>query len=262
MIMCSAAAGLPRRCAVDHCAGKATGAMQPSDTAVTADLTLPARVEALRRLEQQVLACRACEERGYIRRACPLFHHLPAADIMLIGQAPGRISGERRRHFSGPGGRALRAWLARAGLDPADFERRVFLTSLTRCFPGPAPSGSGDRRPSAEECALCRPFLDAELAIIRPRLVLLAGKMAIDTFVPGAARRRLEELVGTTYEDGGQLYVPLPHPSGRSRWLNDPRHRALLDRALAHVRAWLAGQGAAGAVTASSAPRAAPADEA
>ncbi len=235
------------------------GAMQPHDTAVT-HTTLLTRAEALRRLEQQVLACRACEERGYIPRACPLFHNLPTADIVLIGQAPGRISAARRRHFSGPGGRVLRAWLERAGLAPPDFERRVFLTSLTRCFPGLA--RSGDRRPSPQECALCRPLLDAELAIIQPRLVLLVGKMAIDTFVPGAAQRRLEELVGTIYEDGGRLYVPLPHPSGRSRWLNDPRHRALLDRALAHVRDWLARQDPAGAVTVPSAPQAAPAGEA
>lgn len=232
--------------------------MQPHDPAVS-EVTVPGRAEALRRLEQQVLACRACEERGYIMRACPLFHNLPTADIMLIGQAPGRISAERRHHFSGPGGRVLRAWLERTGLPPPDFERRVFLTSLTRCFPGPARSGSGDRQPSPEECALCRPFLEAELAIIQPRLVLLVGKMAIDSFVPGAARRRLDELVGTFFDDGERIYVPLPHPSGRSRWLNDPRHRALLERALVHVRAWLAGHGTPEAATASSAPRAAPA---
>jgi uracil-DNA glycosylase family 4 len=218
--------------------------VQQSGMEVTRDSDLAVRTEALRRLEAQVLACRACEERGYIERACPLFHNLPTADIMLIGQAPGRLSCERRRHFAGPGGRTLRLWLQHAGLGAGDFERRVFLTSLTRCFPGPAPSGSGDRRPSLEECALCRPYLDAELAIIRPRLVLLVGKMAIDAFVPGAAQRRLDEVVGTTYREGERLYVPLPHPSGRSRWLNDPRHRALLAQALAHVRRWLAGQDA------------------
>jgi uracil-DNA glycosylase family 4 len=234
--------------------------MHPHDPAVP-EGTVPGRVEALRRLEQQVLACRACEQRGYITRACPLFHNLPTADIMLIGQAPGRISEERRRHFSGPGGRILRAWLQRAGLPLPDFERRVFLTSLTRCFPGPARSGSGDRRPSPEECALCRPFLHAELAIIQPRLVLLVGKMAIDTFIPGAAGRRMDELVGTIHDDGERVYVPLPHPSGRSRWLNNPRHRALLERALGQVRAWLAGHGTAAVATASSAPRAAPAGE-
>jgi uracil-DNA glycosylase len=208
------------------------------DTALDPSAGAP-RAAALAQLEARVRACRLCEEHGYLQHARPLYHAVPDADIMLIGQAPGRLSSQRGRNFASPGGQALRAWLARIGLDDAAFDGRIQLSALTRCFPGPSPSGTGDRRPSPQECALCRPYLDAELAILQPRLVLLVGKMAIDAFMPGAARRRMDELVGSVHQDGERLYVPLPHPSGVSRWLNAPANQALLEQALRHVQTWM-----------------------
>jgi uracil-DNA glycosylase len=105
----------------------------------------------------------------------------------------------------------------------------VYLTSLTRCFPGKSPSGHGDRAPSRGEIALCRRYLDRELELIHPKLVLLVGKMAIDAFL---GRRPLTETVGQVFSSDGRLYLPLPHASGVSRWLNDPANRALLECAI------------------------------
>jgi uracil-DNA glycosylase len=148
---------------------------------------------------------------------------------MLIGQAPGQLTDQKGYHFAGPAGSFLSQWLDRAGFPPGYFREHVYLTSLTRCFPGKSASGNGDRPPSSAEIALCRPFLERELQLIQPLLVLLVGKMAIDAFL---GRRRLSETVGHVFPLDGRVYLPLPHASGVSRWLNDASNRALLDQAL------------------------------
>ncbi len=186
---------------------------------------------------QRVLACRLCQEQGHLRVANPVggARGRVTDRVMLIGQAPGHLSVERRLPFAGPGGRVLQSWFVRAGFQPEDFRERIYLSALTRCDPGRNPRGTGDRKPSPPELALCRPYLLAELALVRPRVLALVGGMAIQTFWgPG----RLDEIVGTYREQDGRLLLPLPHPSGASRWLNAPKHLALLTKALEHLARW------------------------
>jgi len=152
--------------------------------------------------------------------------------MMLIGQAPGPVTDRKGYHFAGPAGRFLEIWLERAGFPAGYFREHVYLTSLTRCFPGKSASGNGDRPPSRAEIGLCRPFLEREFQLIQPRLVLLVGKMAIDACV---GKKPLTETVGQVYEIDGRHYVPLPHASGVSRWLNAPANQRLLDQALAEL---------------------------
>jgi uracil-DNA glycosylase len=151
---------------------------------------------------------------------------------MLIGQAPGQVTDRKGYHFAGPAGTFLDHWLDRAGFPSGYFRQHVYLTSLTRCFPGKSPGGHGDRPPSRPEIALCRRFLEREFALVQPRVVLLVGKMAIDAFL---GQRPLVDTVGRMFEHDGRVLVPLPHASGVSRWLNAPAHRALLDQALAEL---------------------------
>jgi uracil-DNA glycosylase family 4 len=182
---------------------------------------------------REVLACRACEAAGYLERANPIRPELIAEPrIMLIGQAPGQVTDRKGYHFAGPAGTFLDHWLDRAGFPSGYFRQHVYLTSLTRCFPGKSPGGHGDRPPSRPEIALCRRFLEREFALVQPRVVLLVGKMAIDAFL---GQRPLVDTVGRMFEHDGRVLVPLPHASGVSRWLNAPAHRALLDQALAEL---------------------------
>jgi uracil-DNA glycosylase len=139
--------------------------------------------------------------------------------------------------FCGPAGRRLMAWMQKAGFiaesgppTEADFRARVYFSAMTKCYPGPGTHG--DRRPSREELALCRPYLEEPLRLLEPRLVILVGGMAIEAFL---GKRSLEEVVGEVFLENGRPCVPLPHPSGASLWLNDPAHLAQLDRALAHL---------------------------
>jgi len=193
------------------------------------------RAAAIRALQQRILRCRLCEEHGYIPVARPLVSGRPDDRMMVIGQAPGHRSIAKGRSFSGPGGTILQKWLEQAGFPPGYLHEHIYLSSLTRCDPGRNPRGDGDRRPSPAEVALCRPFLDAELRLLQPRVVLLVGTMAIETFF---GKVKLEDVIGTFEERDGMMFLPLPHPSGVSRWLNEPEHLKLHQRALNILAEW------------------------
>ena len=199
------------------------------------ELQLIKKQEALKELQQRILCCRLCEEHGFIAKAQPLVNGRPEDRIMVIGQAPGHRSITNRRSFSGPGGTILGRWLEQAGFPTGYLHSHVYLSSLTRCDPGQNPRGGGDRRPSPPEVALCKPFLDAELQLLQPEVVLLVGTMAIETYY---GKVKLEEAVGTYKEIDGVLFLPLPHPSGISRWLNDPEHLKLHHQALEILASW------------------------
>lgn len=186
-------------------------------------------------LHQRIRSCRLCQEHGYIPVAHPLVSGRADDRVFVIGQAPGHRSVANDVPFSGPGGRILQKWLEQAGFPPGYLHEHTYLSSLTHCDPGKNPRGDGDRRPSPAEVALCRQHLDAELQTVRPKVVLLIGTMAIEAFL---GKGRLEEIIGTYQERAGVLLLPLPHPSGVSRWLNDPEHQQLLQKALALLSHW------------------------
>jgi uracil-DNA glycosylase len=184
----------------------------------------------LRRLHARIRACTKCVNAGYLERARPVVAGSTRDRIAIVGQAPGAVELTTGQPFSGRSGAELRRWLADAGIDGDDLPYR---TAITKCFPGKSPTGSGDRRPSPAEIALCTPWLDQELSLLKPRVILLLGGLPINRFwgkVP------LEDAVGRARTKDGVTYIPLPHPSGASRWLNDPAHRELLRKGLAQVR--------------------------
>lgn len=177
-------------------------------------------------------ACRRCVEAGYIAEAFPVFQGHVGQSIMVVGQAPALRTSEQPVPYSGASGKTLARWLERAGFPPEALRRDCYLTSLTKCFPGASRSGKGDRAPSAAEIALCRPHLERELALLRPRIVLTLGRLSAVYFV---GNQPLSALVGNTFASPrapGAVIVPLPHPSGVSRWLNEPANQDRLTQAL------------------------------
>jgi len=185
-------------------------------------------------------ACTRCVRDGIIPEAAPVFSGEWGASFYLVGQAPGPTERESRRPFSGRAGRELDRWMLRAGFESAEeFRRFTYIAALMRCFPGRRPGGGGDVPPPPAGIANCAEWMEAELAMLRPKVVILVGQMAITRFL-GAGR--LEERVGRVWTKASPLggeelsYVPLPHPSGQSRWLNDEANRARLAAALDLIR--------------------------
>jgi uracil-DNA glycosylase len=197
----------------------------------------------LARLHREIRSCTRCVAAGYLAAAAPVLSGYPDNRIMLVGQAPGAVEAVRRLPFQGRSGKVLMTWMERAGFASEEqVRRRVYMTSITKCFPGKG-AGSGDRRPGRAEVDLCRSHLDRQLGLIKPDLVIAVGGLAHERFLPG---RPLDRLVGRVFTLSGKevstrtharpLLVPLPHPSGASRWLNTPENRILLDRALRRLR--------------------------
>jgi uracil-DNA glycosylase len=196
----------------------------------------------LETVQREIAACALCVEAGFIPLSRPVFQGHVGQRLMIVGQAPGPSSGRRGVPYTGATGKTLQRWLERAGFAPGTLHRDFYLTSLTKCFPGPATgtAAKGDRLPSAREIALCARHLDREIALVRPQIVVALGRLATERLDPTARGVPLTGLVGSLRpaERAGHVFrlLPLPHPSGVSRWLNDPAHVARLDEALAILR--------------------------
>jgi uracil-DNA glycosylase family 4 len=193
---------------------------------------------ALEAVQREITDCTLCVEAGFIPTARPIFHGHVGQRLMIVGQAPGPSAGERPLPYTGATGRTLQGWLERAGFPPGSLHRDFYLTSLTKCFPGPATArgGKGDRPPSATEIAFCARHLDREIALVRPEIVVSLGRLAAERLDPTARKLPLVDLVGRvrSVERAGHRFclLPLPHPSGVSRWLNDRAHQGRLNEAL------------------------------
>jgi uracil-DNA glycosylase len=183
---------------------------------------------------RELLACRRCSNAPGI---VPIVSRARTPRAMLVGQAPGKMEMEGGRPFAGRAGRTLFKWLEEAGLDEKTARDTIYIAAITRCFPGSHPSGRGDRVPSKREQALCADWLDAELQLIRPKLLIPVGRLAIDRFL-GA--KSLDEVVGREHKvkhpGGESIAIPLPHPSGASSWIHAEEHKALLHRSLRLIR--------------------------
>ena len=183
-------------------------------------------------LQAACRGCHVCVDEGIIPEANPTFEGRWGAPFFLVGQAPGPVERESRRPFSGRAGKELDRWMVRAGFESSEeFRRLTYIAALMRCFPGRNRSGNGDLKPPPRAVANCSPWLDAELRILKPKMLIPVGQLAIARFLgPG----RLEDRVGRKFGDR-PVMVPLPHPSGQSRWLNDPANRQRLTAALALI---------------------------
>jgi uracil-DNA glycosylase len=179
-------------------------------------------------------ACRRCLEAGYPVTLGTVFSGLATATVMIVGQAPGITETQVGRPFNGSSGRRLFRWLAQAGWEETEFRTTQYMTAVTKCYPGKGSGGKGDRVPTRAEQKLCAPYLERELALVRPNLIVPVGGLAVRRFL---GRVRLAQVVGEVVQDeDGRWIVPLPHPSGASLWLNRPENQARVTQALAHMR--------------------------
>jgi uracil-DNA glycosylase len=188
---------------------------------------------SLASLERDTERCRACAEAGFPIESPPVRVPGSGQRAYMYGQAPGIIEGEQRLPWRGRAGQTLRRWLE---LEEDTFYDTFFCASVTRCYPGRASGGRGDRTPTPREQELCEFWRDRELELLRPQLIVTVGGLALRRLL---GITQLTEAIGERFERDGVPVVPLPHPSGASSWPNVPANKVRLERALALVRAEL-----------------------
>ena len=177
-------------------------------------------------------ACRLCP--NVFGR--PVTGAVRGAKMMLVGQAPGPHEVEDRRPFAYTAGRRLFSWFEQFGIDENLFRSRVHMCAVIRCFPGRDPKAGGDRVPAPQEIANCAAHLDREIRLLKPKLVIAVGTLAAQALI---GESELRSIVGRKHRarraGRGFDLVVLPHPSGRSTWLNKPENQKLLDRSLRRI---------------------------
>lgn len=186
-------------------------------------------------LERHVTALRACT-------ICPKMHR-PAVSggavmsrVMTVGQAPGTKEPVLGRPFAWTAGKTLFGWFAQAcGMAEQQFRDSIYMAAVCRCFPGKTKAG-GDRVPDPIEIQNCAAWLDAEIELLKPELIIPIGKLAIAQFLPPAP---LTDLIGKKFklERAGHKFdfIPLPHPSGASPWHRIEPGKTLLQKALRQI---------------------------
>jgi uracil-DNA glycosylase len=175
-------------------------------------------------------------------RRCP--HMLPPpvsggpimSRVVLVGQAPGVREPVLAKPFAWTAGRTLFRWFEEScGMNETAIRALVYFAAVCRCFPGKAPGG-GDRVPAPDEIRNCSSWMNDEFEILRPRLVIPVGKLAIAQFIPFD---KLDKVISRKFSihHGNTSFdlIPLPHPSGASPWPKISPGRELTRRALRKI---------------------------
>jgi uracil-DNA glycosylase len=192
------------------------------------------RYRSIASLQRDNRVCRACAEEGFPLESLPIVQPYEGQRAYVFGQAPGVVEGQERLPWRGRAGRTLRRWLE---LDEDEFYATFYCASVTRCYPGKAPSGRGDRTPAPREQELCSFWRDGELRLIGPELVVPVGGLAARRLL---GLKSVTECVGSRFEIDGAVAIPLPHPSGASSWLNHAVNRTRVEEAVGLIREELA----------------------
>jgi uracil-DNA glycosylase len=153
--------------------------------------------------------------------------------VMLVGQAPGVKEPVLGRPFAWTAGRTLFGWFEEfCHLNETEVRSQIYFAAVCRCFPGKTAAG-GDRVPAPDEIRNCSTWMNAEIDLLQPRLIIPVGKLAIAQFL---AFEKLDEVVGRSFQIRRDRrafeIIPLPHPSGASPWHRIPPGIGLLRKAM------------------------------
>jgi uracil-DNA glycosylase len=177
----------------------------------------------------QLLQCRRCPR----MQSTPVSGGAVLSDVMLIGQAPGPREPVLQRPFAHTAGKTLFRWFEEfCGLSESTVRSTIYFAAVCRCFPGKT-SGGGDRVPAPDEIHNCSSWMNNEIKILRPQLVIPVGRLAIAQFIDCT---KLDEVIGRQFRAGRAQHsfdlIPLPHPSGASPWHKVLPGKKLLESAL------------------------------
>lgn len=152
--------------------------------------------------------------------------------MVVVGEGPGRQEDATGRPFVGRAGQLLDALLRHAGLSRAD----VYITNVLKDRAATPGSPPRDRPPAPAEVQACLPWLETQLQLIRPRIIVTLGRHSLDAFLPGV---RIADVHGRPQRNGGRTILPLYHPSYA---LHNPAVRPILFRDVRALRTLVRGR--------------------
>lgn len=155
--------------------------------------------DSLEKVAVEVRGCPLCKLARTRKNAVPGEGQL-SAKIMFIGEAPGRSEDEKGRPFVGAAGKILDELLKKAGIERS----QVFITNVVKCRP------PGNRVPDEDEAAACRPYLERQIALIRPKVICVLGRTAYSSLLGGSS---ITANRGKIVEKSGQKYFLTIHPA-------------------------------------------------
>lgn len=178
--------------------------------------------------QQRLSRCQSCPD--MIQPV--IIGHAVMSEIILVGQAPGDKEGDLGRPFAWTAGKTLFKWFESIGVSEQVFRQQVYISAVCRCFPGKNPKG-GDRVPNKTEIASCSRWINKEIKLLQPRLIIPVGKLAISQYL---TVNKLVDVIGQRFRrrvSGVDVdIIPLPHPSGASTWHRTSPGKELLEQAL------------------------------
>ncbi len=157
------------------------------------------RLAGMRDLEAQVRTCQLCRLAKTRTSAVPGEGYI-RADVMFIGEGPGYHEDRQGRPFVGAAGNFLNELLALAGLQ----RERVYVTNVVKCRP------PNNRDPEPDEKLACAPYLERQIALINPKVIVTLGRHSMSRFFPG---ERISQIHGTARVVDGRLCVAMYHPA-------------------------------------------------
>jgi uracil-DNA glycosylase family 4 len=155
--------------------------------------------DSLEKIATEVRDCPQCKLARTRKNAVPGEGQL-SAKIMFIGEAPGRSEDEKGRPFVGAAGRILDNLLNKAGIERS----QVFITNIVKCRP------PNNRVPEEDELIACRPYLDRQIALIKPKVICILGRTAYASILGGSS---ITANRGKVLERAGQKYFSTFHPA-------------------------------------------------
>jgi uracil-DNA glycosylase family 4 len=155
--------------------------------------------DSLEKVAAEVAACQKCSL--YQSRTNPVpGEGRPDADIMFIGEGPGFHEDRQGRPFVGASGKFLEEMLAGIGHTRED----VFIANVIKCRP------PGNRDPQSNEIEACRDYLDRQIALINPKVIVTLGRFSMARYFPKA---KISQIHGQPKKIGNRLYIPMYHPA-------------------------------------------------
>jgi uracil-DNA glycosylase len=195
--------------------------------------------DSLQQVAIEARACRKCQL-GHSRKNAVPGEGPADAQIMFIGEGPGFHEDAQGRPFVGASGHYLEELLAEIGLR----REQVFIANVIKCKP------PGNRDPEPAELAACRDYLDRQVALIRPSVVVTLGRFSMERYFPGQSISRIH---GRPKRVGNVYYLPMFHPAAA---LRNPAWRQEMSKDMRQIPALLAELKASQAPPSAETPRA------